>query len=181
MRETLRGALLSVLFFGGLALFAAPVVAQAGGGSDPCDPDDDSCTTVIGEYWDAEFIQQQLDALERLFQAHYEATNPTTGPACYSDCLFGPTGHPSQNMTPEELKELRQRLKKMSDEACDLVGEITAIGGIASLTAAGAERWLKKFSQWVARHGGKAAAAKLLPAGVALEVVAAACYISGKF
>lgn len=37
MREALRGALLSVLFFGGLALLSVPAVAQGGGPSGPCE------------------------------------------------------------------------------------------------------------------------------------------------
>ena len=36
MRETLRGALLSALLFGGLALLAAPATAQGGGGTMEC-------------------------------------------------------------------------------------------------------------------------------------------------
>ncbi|MDE2922100.1 MAG: hypothetical protein OYL92_10580 [Acidobacteriota bacterium] len=40
MRETLRGALLSVLFCGGLALLAAPATAQGGGGTMECDEED---------------------------------------------------------------------------------------------------------------------------------------------
>lgn len=43
MRETLRGALLSVLFFGGLALFALPAMAQSDSGQSP-----DGSTTCGG-------------------------------------------------------------------------------------------------------------------------------------
>ena len=53
-------------------------------------------------------------------------------------------------MTPEEAKAL-------VDGACDLVAEVTAIGGIAALAAGGAQRvaWLKKFVDLIVRHGGK--------------------------
>ena len=43
MREALRGALLSVLFFGGLALFALPAMAQSDSGQSP-----DGSTTCGG-------------------------------------------------------------------------------------------------------------------------------------
>lgn len=174
MREALRGALRSVLLFGWLALLAvAPMEAQAGGGADDCSTDD--CVTVTDTPVDVDFLNQQLDALERLFEAHYQSSMPTnTTPACYSDCLLGPSDGEPNRLSAAEVKQ-------MVDEACAMLGEVTAIGGIAALSAAGAERLSTRFAKWVARYGGSQAAAKLLPSGLIMEVLAGACYIAGKF
>ncbi len=121
-----------------------------------------------------EFLNQQLDALERLFEAHYRETLPTnTTPACYADCLWGPSDGKPNRLTAVEVKQ-------MIDEACAMLSEVTAIGGIAALSAVGAERLSTRFAKWVARYGGSQAAAKLLPGGVIMEVLAAACYVTGK-
>ena len=173
MRETLRGALLSVLFFGGVSLLAvAPMEAQAGGDADDCPTDE--CVTVTGKAVDVDFLNQQLDALERLFEAHYRATLPTnTTQECYSDCLICPSYGETNRLTAAEVNQ-------MVDEACAMLSEVTAIGGIAALSAAGAERLSTRFAKWVARYGGSQAAAKLLPGGLIMEVLAGACYIAGK-
>ncbi len=136
----LRGALLSVLVLGGLVLLALPAIAQGGGPTDG-DNDDDSCpysACVTAPYWDAEFLQQQMDNLGRLIAEHNNR-NRSHIPDCLMDCTWGP--HDStKRSTPWTKEDYAEAVA----EACALAGYIswaTVTGGEVLIVGISIEAW----------------------------------------
>lgn len=153
MRGTLRGALLSVLFFGGLLLFSLPATAQGGGGSDPCEGVEGDCMTVTAED---------------------PAGNPGE-PTCYMDCLQGPNAQwPSGNSYPGLLNQgplydvnkygpftPTQAPTPMGEEAAEALAVLYCQGARAAMWVAGLTSLVvpEPLSRWFGAGSLTAAAA----------------------
>lgn len=105
MRETLRGALLSVLFFGGLALLSVPAVAQGGGPSGPCEEGEhtDNGSHICNEDGEWVPVDGTVDVTapsppDNPLPPPPETDPPETAPPPENTCL---TCHPDPHTTPK--------------------------------------------------------------------------------
>lgn len=188
-----RGALLGVLLFGGLVLFAVPLVAQAGGGPTDGENDEDEpvydchgrpCVDyveVIGQM--PGVVTEQTDTIFRVYFTNgdfgdYACGGPVGSVSrCHrgvNPYFYGRMVHPPAWLV-EKNRRMRERQQQMRDSACAVIEPLSIAGGLSALGTAGLAQFMDDFVGWATRWGFRVAG---LTAVLAIEILNGWCYLT---
>lgn len=197
MREALRGALFGVLFFGGLALLAPPVTAQAGGGPTDGENDGEEPVYDCGDHPCVDYIEVfgemptgfSTDPYGNpiggtIYRVHFDdgtygdyacGGSPSTVGRCHRDPFhYGLMVNPPGWLI-EKNRRIQERNRKIRDHACAVIEPLSIAGGLSALGTAGLAQFMDDYVAWATRWGFRFAG---IPAVLAVEILNGWCYLT---
>ncbi len=190
-----RGALLGVLFLGGLALLAVPVAGQAGGGPTNGENDEDEPVYDCGDHpcidyievlgeMPVAFLSGQDPIGATIYLVHFN--DGTSGeyacggsPGSIGRCHRDPYHYGHMVRPPgwliEKNKRMRERQRKIRDSACAVIEPLSIAGGLSALGTVGLAQFMDDYVAWATRWSFRFAG---IPAVIAVEILNGWCYLT---